>query len=480
MDIGEKCMVSVSLLTYNHEDYIRQCLDGIVNQKTNFAFEVVVGDDCSSDGTREILREYEKKYPDIFKLVLREKNLGPTKNLYDVLKRCKGKYIAGLEGDDYWIDENKLQTQVDFLESHQEYIGCAHEVKMVDEYGKEWYFSKKYLEGTHWTFNKDVYTFKDFEKFTLPGQGSTYLYRNIFLNPDYDYSIIETASPMVGDMTLMMLISNKGDWYFMRGVTMTCYRYVTVLGKQNWASWIRTRNRSDIDFAFREKLEEYSNNVLKRPLDLSNQKFEVFHGALQWYRWGRFPEDKQIAWNILRRAKPKYYYLGRELALLIKKKLLSPTIAYAIKTGEIESKDPSIISNDWRSFKKAAKGRTVVAFGAGAGFQEFLVKYGKKYPIPLVLDNSEKACKSECVTFASNTDLWKDKYDFAWAQPPSVINDWNKDKFVVLIMSTLYQDEMASQLRELGVTNYFSFSSMERKRLVYKIFWKNLQRWGDK
>ena len=85
-------MVSVTLLTYNHADYVRQTLEGIVKQKTNFKFEVIVGDDCSKDSTQEILREYGEKYPDIFNMVLRPENIGATKNLYDLLKRCKGKY----------------------------------------------------------------------------------------------------------------------------------------------------------------------------------------------------------------------------------------------------------------------------------------------------------------------------------------------------------------------------------------------------
>ncbi len=480
MDIDYKCMVSVSLLTYNHEDYIKQCLDGIIAQKVNFSYEVIVGDDCSSDGTRQILEEYKDKYPDVFKLVLRKKNLGVTKNLYDVLKRCKGKYIAGLEGDDYWIDENKLQMQVDFLESNPQYIGCAHEVMMIDEFGKEWYFSKHYLEGRHWTFNKEVYTFRDFEKFALPGQGSTYLYRNIFLQPEHDYSIIETASPAVGDMTLLMLTSAKGDWYFMRGVTMTCYRYVTTLGKQNWASWIRTRNRCDVDYAFREKLEDYSNKVLKIPLNLKDQKFDMFHSALEWYRWGKWEDDREILVNLNKKLEPKYYYYGRELALLIKRKILSPTIAYAIKTGEIETNDPILKKGRWHEFKKATKGRTIVAFGGGAGFDEFLDKYGKRFNVPVILDNSVKNQNGEYINYSNYKNLWADKYDFAQVLSPAVVRDWDKDKFVVLITSTLYKDEMAKQLRNMGFTAYFAFGCMERKRLVYRILWKNLKKWGDK
>ena len=141
--IDNQIVVSIQCLTYNHALYIRQCLDGFVMQKTNFRFEAIVHDDASTDGTQDIIREYEKKYPDIIKPIYQKENQyskgipGFITNL--VSSKCKGKYIAICEGDDYWIDPNKLQMQVDFLESHPEYSMCFHDVDIKAEKGRECY-----------------------------------------------------------------------------------------------------------------------------------------------------------------------------------------------------------------------------------------------------------------------------------------------------------------------------------------------------
>ena len=126
-------LVSILCVTYNHKDYIAQALDSFLMQKTNFKFQVIVGDDCSTDGTTEILKEYAKKYPDIIKPIFREKNIGATKNSLEVYSNAKTPYVAICEGDDYWIDEYKLQKQVDFLETHPDYSICFHPVKVVYE-----------------------------------------------------------------------------------------------------------------------------------------------------------------------------------------------------------------------------------------------------------------------------------------------------------------------------------------------------------
>lgn len=130
---SQTTVVSVAVITYNHEKYLRQALDSILMQKVNFKYEVIVGEDSSPDGSRNILKEYEKKYPHIFKMVYRNNNIGATKNLYDILTKCRGKYIASLEGDDYWIDDKKLQVQVDFLENNEDYIGVCGLTNEINE-----------------------------------------------------------------------------------------------------------------------------------------------------------------------------------------------------------------------------------------------------------------------------------------------------------------------------------------------------------
>ncbi len=119
-----KTIVTVITLAYNHESYIRECLEGIVMQKTNFAYELLIHDDASTDNTANIIREYEGKYPEIIKPVYQTENqyskkTGIIRNI--LLPRIKSKYIAMCEGDDYWTDPYKLQKQVDFLEANPDY-----------------------------------------------------------------------------------------------------------------------------------------------------------------------------------------------------------------------------------------------------------------------------------------------------------------------------------------------------------------------
>jgi glycosyltransferase involved in cell wall biosynthesis len=113
-------LVSVKMITYNHAPFITQAIEGVLKQKTNFPFELVIGEDCSTDGTRDIVVEYKKKYADIIQVLTSDKNVGAKKNSYRALKACRGKYIAFCEGDDYWQHPFKLQKQIDYMENNPE------------------------------------------------------------------------------------------------------------------------------------------------------------------------------------------------------------------------------------------------------------------------------------------------------------------------------------------------------------------------
>lgn len=108
-------MVSIIVITYGHEKYIREALDSILMQKVNFKYGFLVDEDCSPDATRIILKEYQRKHPGKFVMVYRDENIGGRKNALDLVSRAKGKYLAYLEGDDFWVCEDKLQKQVDIM-----------------------------------------------------------------------------------------------------------------------------------------------------------------------------------------------------------------------------------------------------------------------------------------------------------------------------------------------------------------------------
>ncbi len=125
--------VSVLVITYNHRRFIEQSLDSILRQQTTFDFEVVIGEDGSTDGTRDIVRSYHRRHVDKIRLLLPEKNLGMMANFIQTFQACRGEYIAILEGDDYWTVTGKLQRQVDFLDAHPECSECFHDVEVVGE-----------------------------------------------------------------------------------------------------------------------------------------------------------------------------------------------------------------------------------------------------------------------------------------------------------------------------------------------------------
>jgi len=127
--------VSVLIITYNHERYIAKALDGVLMQETDFEYEIVIGEDCSTDNTRKILTEYARRFPGRFKLLLHEQNVGGPENFDRTFQACTGEYLALLNGDDYWTSPLKLQKQADLLDNHPEYAVSFHGAQIRYEDG---------------------------------------------------------------------------------------------------------------------------------------------------------------------------------------------------------------------------------------------------------------------------------------------------------------------------------------------------------
>lgn len=220
VDDAENPLVSVRCITYNHEPYIAQALDGFLMQKTNFPFEVVVHDDASTDRTADVIREYEKKFPKIIKPIYEKENqyskhdgsLGRIVN-----SALKGKYVAMCEGDDYWIDENKLQMQVDFLEGNPEYGMCYTKAKQFKQ--KENKFSKK-LFGLY---------IKDFDDLLQNGNRIptlTVVFRKEIINKYYEEIHPQDKNWLMGDYPLWLFISQMSNVKFFDKVT-SVYRILS-------------------------------------------------------------------------------------------------------------------------------------------------------------------------------------------------------------------------------------------------------------
>lgn len=206
--------VSVIMLVYNHEKYLERALESILKQKVNFEYEILISDDVSSDNSRGILMKYQKKFPQKIKLLLRKENVGPTRNHYDLIKMAKGKYIAQLEGDDFWINDRKLQKQYDLLEK-TDFIGIAHLNEVVNSQGK--------TVGEYKPYKKEkILRINDLIEKGMVYHTATIMYRNIFkLGRDYD--LLYKANRLVSDFTLAFILLDLGEiFYFPEN--MSAYR----------------------------------------------------------------------------------------------------------------------------------------------------------------------------------------------------------------------------------------------------------------
>ena len=216
-------LVTIICLTYNQEEYVRDCLEGFLSQQTAFPFEILIYDDASTDSTPDIIKQYVTRYPEIIKPTLYEKNnysqgLGYV-GLYTGIREARGKYVAYCEGDDYWCDSQKLQKQVLFLESNPHYIICAHETLFVNEQCPECgrLLFSQLTKNLFISTTRRKYSFED----SLTGNIfhiSSLMYRN---KPLILPSWISRISAC--DMVLYMLLAHDGDMYVLPDV-MSVYR----------------------------------------------------------------------------------------------------------------------------------------------------------------------------------------------------------------------------------------------------------------
>ena len=207
--------VSVYMITYFHQDYIEQALESVLSQKTRFSYEIVVSDDCSTDGTMDILRHYEKQYPDIIRVYHHEKNIGIPKNIFFARTHCNGKYIVALSGDDYWICDDKIEKQASFLEMHKEYVGVCNGMEL--RYDND---SKSFDVLPTKKERDRVFRLNNYEAGeTLYTHGL--MMRNFFLTEDGReyFGLAQKISDKVDDAVDNVLLLKKGDVFIMDLIT---------------------------------------------------------------------------------------------------------------------------------------------------------------------------------------------------------------------------------------------------------------------
>lgn len=188
--------VSVCMIAYNHEKYIVQAVESALMQQTDFDYEIVIGEDCSTDGTRALLVNLQKEHPGKIRLLLPERNLGMMPNFIATLKACRGQYIALLEGDDFWTHPHKLQKQADFLDANPDFVMCVHKVEVQDEAGNR---SCANTEQPDVVYVKDIIT-RDWFIMTC-----SITFRNgLVTYPKWFYRVRN------GDYALQLLVSHHG------------------------------------------------------------------------------------------------------------------------------------------------------------------------------------------------------------------------------------------------------------------------------
>ena len=295
-------LVSVVMIVYNQKDTFCRAIDSVLAQKCDFPFEILIGDDASTDGTAEIVKEYAKKNANI-KVFCRTQNLGVTRNAYELIKVAEGKYIASCEGDDFWCDENKLQKQIDFLESHLDYVGCSHNVNIVNEKGE--IYSKRQPD---WVSKKRDYSAVDFKGIYLPGQSGSIVKRNVF--KDSDCSIIYSASDKIGDRTTIMLCLPHGKFYHFDEY-MSCYTYSFGHEKRS----VTDNNYANNSKAFRDEwnytlcLEKYARTNFNAPLSFEHYKHSLFFSSVIANIKGGDKRDKTLPSEILHSTSKKTEYI---------------------------------------------------------------------------------------------------------------------------------------------------------------------------
>ena len=274
MDQVNNCMVSVFCSVYNHKKFIAQCLDSLVNQKTTFHYEIVVKDDASTDGTSDIIRAYHEKYPDkIIPLILETNHLQHGLGhvaFQRAFSLMRGKYIAMCEGDDFWTDENKLQKQVELMESHPDYALCGHAAYYADENGN-------LIQGDSFRYRKSSGELTTEEVISSWAMATCSLLYRKSCRTDVIFPF--QGSCINSDYALMVYMALKGKVYYLDEL-MSAYRVAcsgSITQKINKDNEYHRRKTLEYT-AMLDRIDEYSGHRYSDLIRLRKRKtlFELY------------------------------------------------------------------------------------------------------------------------------------------------------------------------------------------------------------
>lgn len=294
MNQEEPILVAIHCLVYNHEPYLRDCFEGFVKQKTNFRFVAIVHEDCSTDHSADIIREYEAKYPDIFRPIYETENqyskhdgsLGRIMN--EAIDATGAKYVAMCEGDDYWTDPYKLQKQVDFLEAHPECAVCFHPVMVHDQQTGDEYPD---------TLTKvpQITTVNDIARIGNYIHTPSVMYR---YHPEVNEKILQLGKLGVGDYLSHMLYAQYGNIcklpdymaVYRQGVGVWSGNKVPYRTEVQWliaiSKFFPLLENDEAKKLLDEQITEYANSILNGVHDANQQLLQI--RSSKAYRLGKW------------------------------------------------------------------------------------------------------------------------------------------------------------------------------------------------
>jgi glycosyltransferase involved in cell wall biosynthesis len=267
--MSDRILVSICCVTFNHQQYIKYCLDGFLMQQGDFDIEVLIHDDASTDGTKQIIEAYKEKYPDIFFPVFQNENQyskgfrGFTAR-YN-FPRCRGKYIALCEGDDYWTDTHKLQKQIDFLEANEKYVITCHDSKMINQNGE--IINSTCLKEE----NKRDYSAVELKKaFYVLTQ--TMCFRNVSIIKNMP---VESRDVSNGDIFLISLLGAHGKHKFISDIKPSAYR---IHSGGVWSQIADEKKNKTLKFTAK-RLRDYYKRIGDKEMEVYHSKKALMYSS---------------------------------------------------------------------------------------------------------------------------------------------------------------------------------------------------------
>ena len=287
-------LVSIVVFSYNHELFIAEALESILNQKVHFNYEILISNDGSTDNTLSIIEKYAQQYPEVIKVFHHDINQGVRQRILDIFRTIHSKYLAILDGDDYWNNEYKLQQQVDFLEENESYSGIFHDasILMEDEQAEGKLFAHTRLYSQNYKYNENIFSEDVLKRLILPSSSAVLRYQQEFKENliwlDDNYSI---------DWKLACIAIKRSRFYFINEPWSVYRNHKNGMSKSNKAAF----HFSHISF-LKKLLED---DVLK------DYSYEIYQTISQEYQI--LLEDKNIQFN--RRKIFKEYFKNEAMRL---------------------------------------------------------------------------------------------------------------------------------------------------------------------